>query len=166
MLFLQPLVARKAQTNWCADCLLSSGRKCVCDGSGGIRPTVPFGGKCSATERYVISFSQNKRDKSARAKGGVFLSRKGGRRPRGFKPKTWNNYNEPFAVNADGSAQYLADVATYGLFTYEEFAEIYDVPEAIFEAVGGENLKVSIGKGFIDYETLGVLIERYSEFFE
>ncbi len=63
-------------------------------------------------------------------------------------------------------AQYLADVATYGLFTYEEFAEIYDVPEAIFEAVGGENLKVSIGKGFIDYETLGVLIERYSEFFE
>lgn len=63
-------------------------------------------------------------------------------------------------------ARYLADVATYGLFTYEEFAEIYDVPEAIFEAVGGENLKVSIGKGFIDYETLGVLIERYSEFFE
>lgn len=60
----------------------------------------------------------------------------------------------------------LADVATYGLFTYEEFAQIYDVPEGIFEAVGGENLKVSIGKGFIDYETLGVLIERYSEFFE
>ena len=71
MLFLQPLVARKAQTNWCADCLLSSGRECVCDGSGGIRPTVPFGGKCSATERYVISFSQNKRDKSARAKDSI-----------------------------------------------------------------------------------------------
>ncbi len=25
--------------------------------SEGIRPSVPFGGKCSATERYVISFS-------------------------------------------------------------------------------------------------------------
>lgn len=56
--FLQPLVARKAQTNWCADCLLSSGRKCVCDGSGGIRPTVPFGGKC--IERNATSFRSPK----------------------------------------------------------------------------------------------------------
>ena len=61
--------------------------------------------------------------------------------------------------------QYLADIATYGLFTYEEFAEIYPIPETIFEAFGGEYLKVSIGKGLIDYETLGELIERYSEFF-
>lgn len=62
--------------------------------------------------------------------------------------------------------QYLEDIATYGLFTYEEFAEIYPIPEAIFEAFGGEYLKVSLGKGLIDYETLGELIERYSEFFE
>ena len=32
---------------------------------------MPFGGKCSATERYVISYFQNKRDKSARAKGRI-----------------------------------------------------------------------------------------------
>ena len=61
--------------------------------------------------------------------------------------------------------QYLADIATYGLFTYDEFAEIYPISETIFEAFGGEYLKVSIGKGLIDYETLGELIERYSKFF-
>lgn len=62
-------------------------------------------------------------------------------------------------------AQYLADITTYGLFTYEEFAEICPVPENIFNAVQGQYLKVAIGKGYIDYETLGVLIETYSEFF-
>lgn len=62
--------------------------------------------------------------------------------------------------------QYLADIAMYGMFTYEEFAKIYPIPETIFEAFGGEYLKVSMGKGLIDYETLGELIERYSEFFE
>ena len=48
---------------------------------------------------------------------------------------------------------------------YEEFAEIYPIPEIIFEAFNGAYLKVSIGKGLIDYETLGELIEEYSTFF-
>lgn len=61
--------------------------------------------------------------------------------------------------------QYLVDIETYGLFTYEEFAEIYAIPEEIFEAFNGQYLKVSIGKGLIDYETLGQLIETYSQFF-
>ena len=61
--------------------------------------------------------------------------------------------------------QFLADIATYGLFAYEEFAQIYDVPEAIFEAFGGQYLKVAIGKGLIDGETIGQLIERYAQFF-
>ena len=60
---------------------------------------------------------------------------------------------------------FLADIAEYGLFTYEEFAEIYPIPEAIFNAFGGQYLKVSIGKGLIDYDTLGELIIKYSEFF-
>lgn len=42
---------------------------------------------------------------------------------------------------------------------------LHIIPEEIFEAFGGENLKVAIGKGLIDYETLGNLIERYSDFF-
>lgn len=61
--------------------------------------------------------------------------------------------------------KYLADIAKYGLFTYEEFVQIYSVPQTIFEAFGGEYLKVAIGKGLIGYNTLGKLIERYSEFF-
>lgn len=61
--------------------------------------------------------------------------------------------------------QYLADVASYGLFTYEEFAQIYPIPEEIFEAFNGQYLKISIGKGLIDYESLGELIERYESFF-
>ena len=61
--------------------------------------------------------------------------------------------------------QYLADIETYGLFTYEEFAELYPVPEEMFNAVNGQYLKVSIGKGLIDYEGLGNLIESYIDFF-
>lgn len=63
-------------------------------------------------------------------------------------------------------AKYLEDIETYGLFTYEEFAEIYPIPEEMFNAVEGQYLKVSIGKGLIDYETLGKLISSYSQFFE
>jgi hypothetical protein len=61
--------------------------------------------------------------------------------------------------------QFLIDVETYGLFTYEEFAQLFPVPETVFEAFGGQYLKVSIGKGLIDYETLGELIARYADFF-
>ncbi len=62
-------------------------------------------------------------------------------------------------------AKYFEDIATYGLFTYEEFYELYQVPEEMFEACGGQYLKVAIGKGLLDYERLGQLIESYSEFF-
>ncbi len=61
--------------------------------------------------------------------------------------------------------QYLADIEAYGLFTYEEFSAILSVPEEIFNAVNGQYLKVSIGKGLIDYQTLEELINNYSEFF-
>lgn len=61
---------------------------------------------------------------------------------------------------------FVADIEEYGLFTYEEFYEMYPISEEIFEAFNGSYLKVSIGKGLIDYETLGELIERYSAFFE
>lgn len=74
-----------------------------------------------------------------------------------------------FEVDGDSmridQEQYLADIETYGLFTYEEFAELYPVPEEMFNAVNGQYLKVSIGKGLIDYEGLGNLIESYIDFF-
>ena len=69
---------------------------------------------------------------------------------------------ETMTINQE---QFLIDVETYGLFTYEEFAQLFPVPETVFEAFGGQYLKVSIGKGLIDYETLGELIARYADFF-
>lgn len=59
----------------------------------------------------------------------------------------------------------LEDINEFGLFTYEEFAEILPVPEEIFNAFSGQYLKVAIGKGLVDFETLASLAERYQEFF-
>jgi uncharacterized repeat protein (TIGR02543 family) len=74
-----------------------------------------------------------------------------------------------FTVDAS-SMQYDAallanDIATYGLFTYEEFCQIIEVPEIVFEAFNGQYLKISIGKGLITINDIIGLIERYSGFF-
>lgn len=61
--------------------------------------------------------------------------------------------------------QYLADIAQYGLFTYDEFAALYPVPEEIFDAFGGQYLKVAMGKGILTEEMISALIVKYSEFF-
>ncbi|HCY51859.1 MAG TPA: hypothetical protein DHU65_04055 [Clostridiales bacterium] len=61
--------------------------------------------------------------------------------------------------------KYLSDIETYGLLTYDEFAEKYDVPETIFEAFGGKYLNISFAKGLINESMLIELIERYSKFF-
>lgn len=61
--------------------------------------------------------------------------------------------------------KYLADIEEYGLFTYEEFCETFDVSEEIFNAFNGQYLKVSIGKGLITYDEIEALIVRYSKFF-
>lgn len=58
-----------------------------------------------------------------------------------------------------------ADIEKYGLFTYEEFADILPVPIEMFDAVNGQYLKVAIGKGLIDIETLERLVSRYADFF-
>ncbi len=62
--------------------------------------------------------------------------------------------------------QFLADIDIYGLFTYDEFAQIFDIPESIFNAFNGQYLKISIGKGLITYDELGILVARYAAFFE
>lgn len=63
------------------------------------------------------------------------------------------------------TVSFASDIATYGLYTYEEFAEIIPIPEVIFEAFNGQYLKVSIGKGLITMDGLIALIERYAGFF-
>lgn len=74
-----------------------------------------------------------------------------------------------FAVDAetmkyDESAM-AADIERYGLFTYEEFAELVPVSEEVFNAFNGLYLKVAIGKGLIDTDRLLALAQRYAEFF-
>ena len=60
--------------------------------------------------------------------------------------------------------QKRADIEEYGLFNYEEFAEIFPISEEVFEAFNGQYLKVAMGKGLIGADELQSLIERYSEF--
>lgn len=71
---------------------------------------------------------------------------------------------DPETLTIDEEAK-AADIEEYGLFTYEEFYEIFPVSEDVFEAFNGQYLKISVGKGLITYEQIGALIERYSEFF-
>lgn len=54
------------------------------------------------------------------------------------------------------------DIEQYGLFTYEEFYEILPVARELFEAVNGQYLKVAIGKGLIDLNTIASYINKYS----
>ena len=60
---------------------------------------------------------------------------------------------------------YASDIAEYGLYTYEEFAETFPISEEVFEAFNGQYLKVSMGKGLITEARIGELIARYAEFF-
>lgn len=57
------------------------------------------------------------------------------------------------------------DLETYGVYTYKEFSAQFPVTEEVFEAFNGQYLKVAIGKGMIDMETIHTLIVRYAKFF-
>lgn len=73
-----------------------------------------------------------------------------------------------FEVNPDTmTIDYEAmarDIETYGLFTYEEFAELLPVPQDVFDAFNAQYFKIAIGKGLITMETLESLFVRYAEF--
>lgn len=74
-----------------------------------------------------------------------------------------------FAVDAEtmkyDESDMAADIERYGLFTYEEFAELVPVSEEVFNAFNGLYLKVAIGKGLMDTDRLLALAQRYAEFF-
>ena len=71
---------------------------------------------------------------------------------------------DPDTLTIDEEA-YASDIAEYGLYTYEEFSEIFPVGEEVFEAFNGKYLKGAVGKGLITPDRIGEQIERYSEFF-
>jgi hypothetical protein len=60
---------------------------------------------------------------------------------------------------------YAADIEQYGLFTYEEFAEILPIPESVFNAFNVQFLKVSIGKGLITIDEVILLAARFEQYF-
>lgn len=74
-----------------------------------------------------------------------------------------------FEVNPDTMTINLEamdrDIALYGLYTYDEFAELVPVSEDVFNAFNGQYLKVAVGKGLITVEQLNNLASRYAEFF-
>lgn len=55
------------------------------------------------------------------------------------------------------------DIATYSLFTYEEFAEFLPISKFVFDAFGGQYLKVAIGKGLTSIDALTALFEAYED---
>ncbi|MCH5159904.1 MAG: InlB B-repeat-containing protein [Clostridiales bacterium] len=57
------------------------------------------------------------------------------------------------------------DIIMYGVYTYEEFAAQLPVSEEIFNAFNGQYLKVAMGKGLVDMETLQILVLRYQKYF-
>ena len=56
------------------------------------------------------------------------------------------------------------DIDTYGLFTYEEFNAIVNVPVEIFYAFDCSSFKVAIGKGLMTEQGLIKLVDSYKEF--
>jgi len=69
---------------------------------------------------------------------------------------------ENMKVNAEAMA---ADIAAYGLYTYEEFcAEVVEVPVEVFEAFNGQYLKVSMAKGLTTKDEIKSLFDRYNSF--
>lgn len=71
-------------------------------------------------------------------------------------------YDENMVYDAQKMAD---DIETYGLFTYEDFAD-YGVSEEMFNAFPTKYLKVSIGKGYITMERIEYLIQRYGVYFQ
>ena len=63
---------------------------------------------------------------------------------------------ETMSYDAEKMAQ---DIETYGLFTYEDFADI--IPLEVYEAFNGAWLKVAMGKGLIDWATIEYYATRY-----
>ena len=58
------------------------------------------------------------------------------------------------------------DIENYGLYTYEEFNNLIEIDEYVFNAFKGEYLKIAIEKGITNLNEIQALLDRYSVFFE
>lgn len=71
----------------------------------------------------------------------------------------FNIFDVDTEIMAYDKAKMEADIEKYGLYAYEDFEGI--IPEYAYEAFNGKYLKVAIGKGMLDWETIEQLAERY-----
>ena len=69
---------------------------------------------------------------------------------------------DPEEMRYDAEAK-AADIAQYGLYTYEEFAAEYPVTEAVFDAFNAQYFKVAFGKGLLTEQRLQYLLTRYAD---
>ena len=63
------------------------------------------------------------------------------------------------SIMAYDAEKKAADIEQYGLYTYEDFADI--IPEEAFFAFNGAYLKVAIAKGMLTWEDIARYAERY-----
>ena len=72
------------------------------------------------------------------------------------------NFFMPFAVGQNmmfDQAMMAADIAKYGLYTYEEFADV--MSEELFEALNMPYVKVAVGKGITSEEDIWFLLNLH-----
>ena len=75
-----------------------------------------------------------------------------------------NIFNVDSETMKYNTEEFNADIAQYGLFTYEELSELIPISEDVFNALNAQYLKVAIGKNLITLEQLKALYIRYAEF--
>jgi|GEM_PF-2168117 len=75
----------------------------------------------------------------------------------------FNIFDVDTATMTYDAEKMAADIEQYGLFTYEDFADI--IPENAYYAFNGAWLKVAIEKGNITWDYIEYLAERYSVYF-
>lgn len=71
----------------------------------------------------------------------------------------FNIFEVDTEIMAYDTEKMLEDINNYGLFTYNDFADL--IPEIAYEAFNGDILKVAIGKGMLTWEDIEYLAERY-----
>lgn len=85
-----------------------------------------------------------------------------------FMPGNTEGFVNIFDVDAEtmkiDEQKMAEDIEQYGLFTYDDFADY--IPEEIFEAFGGQYLKVAMGKGLLTWDDIFALVDRYKVFWE
>ncbi len=74
----------------------------------------------------------------------------------------FNIFEVDSSTMAYDTQEMAQDIATYGLFSYEEFSEHVEINSLVFDAFNGQYLKVAMGKGLIDWQDIERLLNRYA----